>query len=81
MIPQFKNTREALEYGQSIASDSQKIEELRLERERLSKEVRRLISLGEDEKALYLASGQSQFVREAMEEALRIQVGRNLCAK
>jgi len=69
MIPQFKSTEEALDYGHSIAGDMAAINDLRKKREKLILEARRLQNAGKLAHALELASGQVQFIREAMEAA------------
>jgi len=68
---EFKNTDEALIYGQSIKNDPQLIHLLREQREKLVKEVHLLMEKDKTTEALYLASGQAQFTREALEEALK----------
>jgi hypothetical protein len=69
MIPIFKNTGEALEYGRSIAGNPAALEALKAERARLVEEGRKLQDAERWAEALALASGQSQFTREALEAA------------
>jgi len=68
-IPQFKNTEEALHFGKSYKGNLSMINYLGEERQRLLASVQRLLDEGKESEALHLASGQSQFVREALEEA------------
>lgn len=69
MIPLFKNTEEALKYGASIAGNAEALAELKAERARLLAEVQAAKEAENWERALYLASGQSQLTREALEAA------------
>jgi hypothetical protein len=69
MIPLFKNTEEALKYGASIAGNAEALAELKAERARLVLEGRKLQEAEDWAGALALASGQSQFTREALEAA------------
>lgn len=69
MIPNFKNTGEALQYGRSIAGNPAALEALKAERARLVKLGRELQEAERWAEALTLASGQSQFTREALEAA------------
>lgn len=64
----FKGTQEALAYGQSIKNDPQLIYILRKQWEKYSIQARQLMDDGKQDEALYLASGQLQFSREALEE-------------
>ena len=66
----FKNTEHAMQYGQSIKNDQQAIKELKYHRQWLLNRVQRLKDSGQLQKALYLASGQAQFSREALEQAI-----------
>ncbi len=70
-IPKFKNTEHALSWGRAN-SKPEVIEALQAERAELTEQFKTLLSEGKDSEALYLASGQAQFVREAMEEARRV---------
>ncbi len=81
-IPAFKNTGEALEYGAAVRNMPEgglkvaRLVLLRAERARLVQEGRDLMEAGREGDALFLLSGQSQFVREALEEAERPEAGR-----
>lgn len=69
MIPIFKNTEQALAYGKLVGGDKKKIAELTETRKSLSQEAHRLMDYEKDyQKAMDLIC-QSQFVREALEEA------------
>lgn len=70
MIPQFNNTEEALTFGKQYKGNLNMIDFLGQERQKLLVEVQKLMDIGKEAEALYLSSGQSQFVREALEEAL-----------
>ena len=69
MIPQFKNTEEALKFGQLYKGNLSMIDYLGQERNNLMIEFQRLLDNGKESEALYLASGQAQFIREALEAA------------
>jgi hypothetical protein len=68
-VPIFKNTHEALRYGEKM--DGFDWLTFKMERERLKKIIEEYKEKGDFEKALYLASGQYQFLREAQEEYLK----------
>jgi len=68
LIPKFNNTEEALVFGAAHTSQAE-IRLLRLERARLVEQFKKLFDSGKEKEALFLASGQAQFVREALEEA------------
>lgn len=66
----MKNTKEAHGYGLSIKNNPLAIEALKKERAFLLDTVQKLLKEGKEAEALFLASGQSQFTREALEIAL-----------
>lgn len=68
-IPQFKNTEEAINFGKLYRGNIAMINYLGEERQRLLAKIRSDMYNGREKEALYLASGQSQFIREALEEA------------
>lgn len=70
-IPEMKNTHEALNYGKSIKGNVAAINVLKNERKNLIVKVQDLLNQGKDTEALYLASGQLQFTREALEIAIK----------
>ena len=65
----FKNTEEALQYGETIKHNQEKIEDLRQNRKFLLDRITELRKQGREGDALFLASGQYQFSREALEQA------------
>lgn len=69
-IPQFKNTEDAERFGQFHKGNQGMIQLLREERQILLEKVKDLMNEGKDSEALHLASGQSQFVREALQKAI-----------
>lgn len=71
MIPQFKNTEDALQFGHQVRGNQDVIEALRSSREAHLIAVQILNRLGQEDVAFYLASGQSQLVREALEAATK----------
>lgn len=71
IIPKFRNTEEAVRFGQEHRGDQEMIEALRLSRKANLIAVRLLNLMGKEDQAFYLASGQSQLVREALEEATK----------
>lgn len=70
-IPHFKNTEHALEYGRSCKGIWLATFALAEKRRRLEKVVKFMSELGLISEAMYLASGQSQLCREALEAAER----------
>lgn len=68
-IPQFKNTQEAISFGLQNKGNQQIISDLKEERAHLETEVEKMDEAGLEDEAMYLASGQCQFVREAYEAA------------
>jgi hypothetical protein len=72
IIPKFKNTEHAIQWVRKNYTDSI-IPLLQNERQRLIEQFKFLISKNRESDALYLASGQAQFVREALQEAVKIQ--------
>ncbi|MHA1757191.1 MAG: hypothetical protein ACTSVV_10510 [Promethearchaeota archaeon] len=66
----FNNTDDAIQYGQEIKGDSVLINKLRLQREILQNKVRQLLRDKREGEALFLASGNSQFTSEAIQEAI-----------
>ena len=68
-IPAFKNTEHALSYGHENRENPGIIQALRDERARLLVQVRELMEAGREGEALFLASGQCQLCREALEGA------------
>lgn len=72
-IPQFKNTEHALSWGRSHYTP-EAMQALESERAHLTDQFKILLAEGKDSEALFLASGQAQFVREALEEARRVSV-------
>lgn len=70
-IPKFNGTKHALEFGEKWHNDPKAIELLTKERARLLDNVKALREMGREDEAFYLASGQSQLVREALEEATK----------
>ncbi len=66
----FKNTEHAIQYGQSIRGNEKAIQELKHHRSWLVERVKRFKLAGQLKKAVYLASGQSQFSREALEQTV-----------
>lgn len=68
-IPAFKNTEHALTFGHEHRENPAIIQALQAERARLLAQVRGLMEAGKESEALYLASGQCQLVREALEGA------------
>lgn len=71
MIPLFKNTEHAEQYGRENKGNGEVIALLKEEREKLTGVFKRLMKEGKEGQALYLASGQAQFIREAIEEATK----------
>ena len=71
IIPQFKNTSEALQFGRDSKSNPEVIEALKISRKAHLIAVQILNAMGKENEAFYLASGQSQFIREALEEATK----------
>lgn len=71
IIPKFRNTEEALRFGQEHRGDQEMIEALRVSRKANLIAIRLLNLMGKEDQAFYLASGQSQLVREALEEATK----------
>jgi len=69
MMIKFKNTEHAIEYGKSIKNDQQAINKLKYHREWLENRANKFRESGQLKMALYLASGQLQFSREALEQA------------
>jgi len=67
----FKNTEEAIKYGQGIKGNNKAIENLKDLRVFYIGKVSWLMEQGLESEALHLASGQSQFTREAIEEAIK----------
>lgn len=65
----FKNTEEAIEYGRRIKGKAEQIADLQDLRNYYKGQVSLLMVQGKEAEALYLASGQSQFTNEALEEA------------
>jgi len=65
----FKNTKEALLYAHSIKNNPKLIYELRLQRQYYIKKFTSLMKKRKLKEALYLASGQAQFTREALKES------------
>lgn len=72
-IPKFKNTEHALSWGRAHYTP-EAIGALDSERAHLVDQFKILLAEGKESEALYLASGQAQFVREALEEARRVAV-------
>lgn len=70
-IPKFNGTEHALEYGKKWQGDVKVIEMLTKERARLLDTVKALNDMGREDEAFYLASGQCQLVREALEIATK----------
>lgn len=68
-IPEFKNTEEAEQFGLNNRGNTAIIELLKEERERLVSYGRKLMDEGNEAEALRIASGQCQFVREALQKA------------
>ena len=68
-VRKFRNTQDALSFGRKYRGDKWMISVLHENRTELEKEVNRLQKEGNISGAIYLASGQCQFVREAYEEA------------
>ena len=68
----FKNTEEAINYGKKIKGNEEQIADLQDLRNYYKGQVSLLMVKGKEAEALYLASGQSQFANEALEEAERI---------
>lgn len=66
----FKNTHHALQYGQSIKGNKEAIEALKEHRLCLLDRIQGFIDRGNLKEALYLASGQGQFSREALENTI-----------
>jgi len=71
MIPLFKNTEQALAYGQSIKGDYKALYALKEARKEALQRFNELMTLGKENEALYLASGQAQFLREALTNATK----------
>lgn len=71
LIPEFKNTGEALQFGRAHAGDNHIINQLQIEYDSLRALSRSLMDEGREGEALHIMSGQGQFVREAREEAER----------
>lgn len=69
MIPIFKSTEQALAYGKLVGGDSAKIKELSEKREYLKAQIKILSDYEKDYQELMNMICQSQFVREALEEA------------
>lgn len=75
-IPKFKNTNEAMSYGEKIVNDPEKYQALQAERNRLLGETAKIRELGDNSTSAELQRGmnlavEAQFVREAMESADR----------
>ncbi len=75
-IPKFKNTNEALAYGEKFANDPEKLKTLQVERERLLAETAKIREGGEKVTMADLQRGmdiatKAQFMREALEAASR----------
>lgn len=68
----FKNTEEAIAYGNSIKGNRAKIEDLRNAQTNARQKYYQLLDEGKEAEALYLASGQLQFTREAIQSAERV---------
>ena len=69
MIPIFKSTKQALAYGKLVGGDKEKINEMTNERTSLRKQVKILQDYDKDYQKMADLIWQSQFVREALEEA------------
>lgn len=69
IIPQFANTNDAIAYGRLYKGSRPHIAALKRERRAIGRRIAALTASGDESAALYLASGQSQFVREACEAA------------
>lgn len=69
IVPQFKSTEDALEYGKSIRGNPEAIASLEQETVRLKDEAAKLLEADKEEEYLHLVSGQKQFVKEALQEA------------
>jgi hypothetical protein len=67
----FKNTEHAIEYGKSIKGNKEALENLNDLRAYYVGKVAFLMEQGKHSEALFLASGQSQLSREALEEATK----------
>lgn len=67
----FKNTEEAINYGRKIKGNAEQIADLQDLRNYYKGQVSLLLVQGKEAEALHLASGQSQFTREAIEEATK----------
>ncbi len=72
-IPEFKNTNEALQYGEEIKCDKKLIRKLKKESKRVTRRFKKLMQQDNLKDAIYLASGQKQFVREALEEIEKME--------
>ena len=70
-IPQFRNTEDAHQFGHRVRGDREVIKALQYNRAAYLCAVQILNQQGQDEAAFYLASGQSQLVREALEAATK----------
>lgn len=68
-IPYFKNTEHALEYGRSCKGIWLATFALAEKRKRFERVIEFMGELGLVDEAIYLASGQNQFCREALEAA------------
>ncbi len=71
MVPIFLNTEHAIQYGKDIKKDIHAIDALKTEREALRGKYMQLMNEGKEAEALHIASGQCQFLREALEVALK----------
>lgn len=67
IIPNFKNTNEALKYGLLNKGNTFLINVLRIQRKFYLFMTKFLHLIGRESDAFYLACGQCQFVRECLE--------------
>lgn len=70
-IPTFKNTNKALLFGKVHTNEKKIIRKLIKESKKLKRVFDKHMQKGEMKEALHLASGQKQFIREALEETQR----------
>lgn len=69
LIPEFKNTGQAEAFGRDNRGNGHLIDLMEKERARLRAMYHDLMAWGKEGEALALASGQIQFLREAIQEA------------
>ena len=66
-IPEFNTTKEALQFGQDNKGNLSLINYMGELRQRLQAKAQYLFNNGKEAEALYLLSGQVQFIKESLE--------------